>query len=541
MDSHQAREVDVLIVGSGAAGLAAAAVAAHYGLSTVIVEKTDQIGGTTSYSGGTVWIPNSIFSHKANITDTIDLARKYFDKSLQQNGPRGPESTPDRIETYLREGPRMLELLQQLGFKWAEKPSRFPDYHPEVDGALATSGRTIDPAAFDAGELGSWNQHVRRPGHSAPAKYFDDFRILTKPYASVRDFLAVFWMALKARFMSVLKTSPVYMGCSLVAQLLAIHLRHRTSDSSIYLNAGLKDLVVENGQVCGGNLHPASGAPSRILARYGVILAAGGFARNQQLRDMHLPLTQTRWTLTQPGGDQGDALRAGQTVGAATALMGEAWWIPTMVDPVSAQTVPAMFEIAKPHCIIVDKGGSRFFSEAEPYGDGGRSLYNHLINESSSAWMILDSNYQRRYTLGSLLPGEQLSKTIVKWNEMCKTGVDTDFGKGQDEYQAFVGDSSAKHPNIGSIAQPPFYAISIQPGDAGSKGGLLTDEYSRVLRQDGSVIPGLYAAGNSTASIMGATSLGAGITIGPAMTFAYVAVQDIYSKKERGTTGSSLH
>ncbi|KAL2015078.1 hypothetical protein VTK56DRAFT_6328 [Thermocarpiscus australiensis] len=363
--------------------------------------------------------------------------------------------------------------------------------------------------------------------------------------------------------------SPVYMGCSLVAQLLGLCLQDKTRKPSIYLNARLKDLIIQDGHVQGGNIQLADNQVATVHAQYGVILAAAGFARRQDLRDQHLPFTQTKWTLTQPDGDSGDALLAGQKAGAATALLEEAWWIPTMADPLSGQTIPAMFEISKPHCIMVNKKGLRFFSEAEPYGDAGRSLHENLANGCGPAWLILDSNYRKRYTLGSLEPGIEptdnamaagyifradtiskladqisvdgvgLTKSVEEWNETCRTGIDRRFGKGQDEYQVFIGDSSASHPNIGPIALPPFYAVPVQPGDAGTKGGLLTDEFSRVIRPDGSFIPGLYAAGNSAASVMGSTSLGAGVTIGPAMTFAYIAVQDIYRRKNEVCTMST--
>ncbi len=553
--------VDALIVGSGAAGLTAAAVARSLGLDVILVEKTDKIGGTTSYSGGTIWIPNNTISVGRGVLDTKESSRDYISHSLAQHGRKGRESSDARIDAFLDKGPEMVEFLIKRGVKWSPKPSPFPDYHPEIEGALPSGGRTLDPAVFDAAALGSWNNKIRRPPHSAPAKYFHDFRILTKPHASLLDFLKNCWMKFCAKFFTVMMCSPVYMGCSLVAQLLALFLRDETREPSIHLNARLVDLVIKDGHVRGGNIQLANGQVTTVYARYGVILAAAGFARRQDLRDKHLPFTQTKWTLTQPNGDSGDALCAGQRAGAATALLGEAWWIPTMADPLSGQTIPAMFEIAKPNCIIVDGQGSRFLSEADPYGDAGRSLHKHLAKGCGPAWLILDSNYRKRYTLGSLGPGTEptdkamangyirkadtiselaeqisvdgarLTKSVEEWNKACEIGRDERFRKGQSEYQAFIGDRSARHPNIGPVALAPFYAVPVQPGDAGTKGGLLTDEFARVVRPDGSVIPGLYAAGNSAASVMGATSLGAGVTIGPAMTFAYIAVQDIQRRK----------
>lgn len=562
MDSTTIYRVDALIVGSGAAGLTAAAVAQSLGLNVMLVERTDKIGGTTSYSGGTIWIPNNSISMRYKVRDTRTSSRTYMDHSLLQHGTKRPESSDARIDAFLDNGPDMVDFLIKQGFKWSPKPSPFPDYHPETEGALRSGGRTLDPAVFDAATLGSWSNNIRRPLHSAPAKYFHDFRILTKPCASILDGLKIWWMGFCAKLLTATMGSPVYMGCSLVAQLLALCLRDKPRKPSIHLNAPLKNLIIKDGRVQGGIIQLANDQVATVHARYGVILAAAGFARSQDLRNQHLPRTQTDWTLTQPDGDLGDALRVGEEAGAATALLDEAWWIPTMADPSSGQTVPAMFEVSKPHCIIVNKQGLRFLSEADPYGDAGRSLYKHLAAGCGPAWLILDSNYRKRYTLGSLGPGAEpadnghifkadtisgladrigvdgagLTKSIKEWNETCDTGTDERFGKGQGEYQAFVGDSSARHPNIGPVALAPFYAIAVQAGDAGTKGGLLTDEFSRVVRPDGSFIPGLYAAGNSAASVMGPTSLGAGVTIGPAMTFAYIAVQDMCRRRNEACT-----
>jgi succinate dehydrogenase/fumarate reductase flavoprotein subunit len=545
-------DVDVLVAGTGVTGLTAAVVARSLGLNTLLVERTDKIGGTTSYSGGTVWIPNNMISTRSGVQDTGESARRYLDGVLERYGPRGPGSSDARVDAFLTKGPEMVEFLASQGFEWSANPSPFPDYHSDVEGALPSGGRTLDPAPVDASALGSWKDKVRRPPQSVPAQYFHDFCILTRPGPLPPTGPVAATME-----------SAAYMGCSLVAQLLALYLRDEKNQQSIHLGTPLIDLLVEDGHVRGGKVRLSTGSVATVSAKYGVILATAGFARSQALRDLHLPLSQTKWTLAQPGGDLGDALLAcAETAGAATALLGEAWWIPIMADPLSGQTVPAMFEISKPHCIIVDEDGVRFMSEPDPYGDAGRALYTHVVNmrRRRSAWLILDSNYRQRYTLGSLGPGIDpgvgagslhradtisqlasrinvnpagLDKTIADWNKMCETGPHSEFDRRRrGRHQTFVGDSSARHPNVGPIVLPPFYAIAIYPGDAGTKGGLLTDELSRVVRPDHSVIPGLYAAGNATASVMGPASPAAGVTIGPAMTFAYIAVRDIYERKQ---------
>jgi len=233
-------------------------------------------------------------------------------------------------------------------------------------------------------------------------------------------------------------------------------------------------------------------------------------------------------------------------------MMKEAWFIPTMTDPVTGRVTSALFEMSKPYCIVVDRRGRRCFSEAQPYGDIGHSMYEH---EAVPSWLILDWNHRSRYMLGSLWPylkptaavkagdifegntldelarqidvdATALRETVTRWNEMCETGEDADFRKGDDAYQRFIGDENVKpNANMGPIKVPPFYALEVWPGDAGTKGGLVTDEHARVLDEHGRVIPGLYAAGNVTASVMEQSCFAAGVTLGPALTFAFIAAQ----------------
>ncbi|KAK2038268.1 FAD binding domain-containing protein [Colletotrichum somersetense] len=561
MWSETDHPIDVLVVGSGAAALAAAATAKQLGFRTMVIEQTDKIGGTTAYSGGTIWIPQNTISNAADFNDSRDAARQYLQNSLAQSDGVGPESSPARIEAFLDGGPEMVNFLRGLGLRWRSSP--IPDYHPEASGAMDAGGRTLDPCPFDAGTLGPWADCLRQPEHSAPVAYFHDFFALTKPYASVIDFLTVCWIRLRSFFRSKTMVRPTYMGGSLIAQLLGICLDKRGAAVHIRLNTKLKDLIVEGGTVCGAVVESEDSERIEVYAPRGVLLAAGGFARREDLRRKHLPHIKAEWTLTQPEGDTGEALEAACRVGATTSLMGEAWWIPTIIDPGSGKLATALFELCKPHCIVVNQQGSRIVSEADPYGDVGRALYRQSGSDKAAAWLILDWNYRKRYTLGSLGPrvepvdalanghlfkaadltslakqigveSDGLLRTVETWNQMCDDGVDGKFGKGQSKYHLFVGDRSAKRPNMGPIDKPPYYAIQVTPGDAGTKGGLLTDEHGRVMDERGCAVAGLYAAGNSSASVMGSTSLGAGVTLGPAMTFARLAVLHML---ERGKVG----
>ncbi|KAL0933567.1 uncharacterized protein CTRU02_212530 [Colletotrichum truncatum] len=561
MDRQNNHTVDILIVGSGAAGLAAAATATISGLNTMLIEQTDKIGGTTSYSGGTIWIPENDISKEAGIDDDREDAARYLEEALTANGGAGPESGSKRIKAFLDHGPRMVDLLRSSGFRW--EPSPIPDYHPEMKGAMVMGGRTLDPSPFDAATLKRWAHHLREAGHSAPVTYFHDFCVLTQPYASIVDFFQAYWMRFRGWVRKKMMGKPTSMGCSLIAQLLGICLRNEKGNFTLKLNATLKELIVEDEAVHGAIVQLGDHEQTQVRAR-AVLLATGGFARSEGLRKEHLPHTGTEWSLTQPDGDTGVALIAGEKAQAATSLLGEAWWIPTMIDPGSGKLTTALFELCKPHCIVVDDKGSRIFSEADPYGDSGRSIYNRCCG-GGCAWLILDWNHRKRYTLGSLSPwadpveaqekeyiykadtlsdlarqirvsAEGLMATVEKWNQMCKQGVDEEFHKGQSRYHLFVGDRRAKFPNMGPIDKAPYYAIAVRPGDAGTKGGLLTDEHARVVDKNGIAIEGLYAAGNASASVMGATSLGAGVTLGPAMTFAYIAVLHIV----RWISGSGL-
>jgi 3-oxosteroid 1-dehydrogenase len=289
-----------------------------------------------------------------------------------------------------------------------------------------------------------------------------------------------------------------------------------------------------------------------------VLLSAGGFAKNAQMRETYERApTSTEWTSVPPG-DTGDAIRAGIDIGAATALMDDAWWGPTLVDPATGTPSFILWERSFPHSIIVDSSGRRFMNESESYVDAGHHQYER--NEqvpAIPAWLIVDARHRRRYPMATLPPGltprsalksgfltkavtldelagaigvdpAGLADTVERFNALAGAGVDEDFGRGRTAYDHVYGDpSNHPNPNLGTIERAPFYAVKVWPGDLGTKGGLLTDEHARVLREDSTPIPGLYAAGNTTASVMGRTYPGPGSTIGPATTFAYIAMRHL--------------
>jgi helvolic acid biosynthesis 3-ketosteroid Delta1-dehydrogenase len=550
------RNVDVLVVGSGAAGLTAALRAKDRGLNALVVEKLSHIGGSSAYSGGGLWIPNNHLHRAVGTSDSFDNAVRYLESIVGPNA--GPASSRARKEIYVQTAPQMVEWLESQGFEWHASIG-YPDYHPEAPGGLA-SGRTIEPKIFNEKRLGPWRDLLqRREGPAMPPFYADKVNttLLFRTTWAGKVQLARLLLRIVGR--KLLGQNPLTLGQSLVAQLLALNIAQKTD---IVRQTSLSHLIVNpsSGAVEGAAV-TQEGRELQVRAKNGVLLTAGGFARHGAMRAKYQPPPSTTdWTLVSPG-DTGDAVRAGMDIGASVALMDDAWWYPTIIDPATGINNSALVERARPHSIVVDSAGKRFTNEAESYTDFVHRQYErHQKVPAIPAWLIIDSQYRKKYFMGGLMPGASykkaiaseyivegsslsdlaskigvdafgLEETIARFNEMARTGEDIDYGRGNSAYDRWFGDPSIKpNPNLGTIEKGPFYALKIFPGDLGTKGGLLTDENARVLRDDGSPIEGLYAAGNTSASVMGRTYAGAGATLGPAMTFAFLAVDHISSR-----------
>lgn len=538
-------EFDIVVVGSGVAGLTAAAIAASEGLKTLVVEKRATLGGTTMLSGGTVWVPNNPIAKQHGISDTEDKANQYLEAAMGSDQSEHIKLTTDNRREYLNKAPKMISYLQKKNLKWTL--SKFPDYQPHLEGALPAGGRTINPDIFDAELLESWKGYLDLSS-SSKIPNFESFRDATrlKTQPNRQDSLAI-------NLASNSKNLKLSMGCSLIAQLLFIcKLSNRVT---IWVETTFSDLLLKENTVVGVELQ--RGGKTLSVQSQAVFLAVAGFARNQAMREEYLQKpTNVSWTLAQSNGDDGYVLRVMKLKGARTSLLQETWGIPTMEDPLDGKLIPGIFMLSKPHCIVVNSCGNRFCNEARPYGD-----YSQDADARVPSWLILDRMYLCKYTIGSLsaqegqiemamrlgylrgssslsglakqlkIQPDKLEKTVIEWNGMCEKGKDIRFGKGEDEYQRFIGDEGMEpNPNMGTISIPPFYAIRVFPGDAGTKGGLLTDEKGRVLHENGGVIDGLYASGNVAASPFGKPSIGAGVTIGPAMTFAYIAILHLCEK-----------
>ncbi|KAJ4372061.1 hypothetical protein N0V83_003834 [Neocucurbitaria cava] len=542
---------DVLIIGSGAAALTAALRAKSQKLKPLVIEKTSLVGGTTSYSGGGLWIPNSGV-HPSGTSDSFEEALKYMQNTIDKRPTKA--SSLARKKSFLNNGPKMVQFLKTQGLKW--QPSvGYPDYFPLVEGGK-TTGRSIEGKMFDL-KLGDWQDKIRMTTRNPlyPMYTFEAGHMYRSMSGNVSAFLTaakvVGWRMWSQKLLGRL---PVTMGMSLVGQLLHLCLQQQIP---ILLDTGLKELITTEGKVRGAVVSH-NGRETVISARKAVILAAGGFSRNTPMRQQHQsPTASASKTLTSPA-DTGDAITAAMRAGAAIELLDEAWWGPTLVDR-TEKPYWAQFERALPHSLVVDTNGNRFVNEAESYTRFVHNMFKHQKDTGLGvpAFLILDLQHRSKYVLSGMEPGEimqwaldselyvradtlddlagklgidssGLRSTVQRFNDMAAKGVDEDFDRGKSPYDRFFGDPGVKpNPNLGTISKPPFYGAKMLPGDLGTKGGVLTDEYARALREDGSVVDGLYAVGNSSASVMGREYIGAGSTLGPAMTFAYVAADSI--------------
>jgi len=536
--------VDVVIAGTGAAALSGALTAAMHGLFPLVVEKAGAWGGTTAWSGGGVWVPVNSMMAAAGMQDSPENAMSYLDATV---GEVGPASSPERKRAYIDSARAMVDLFAQEGFQW-DLGAHYPDYHFEFPSARI--GRMLEGTPFDVNRLGPWADTMRQRETFAwvPIKTDEISR-------AVHTAHSVSGLLTSARLMARLASARLRgrrlasMGGSLVAQLMFLIQRRGVP---VWLNSPLEDLIVEDDRVVGAMVKRGD-RTMRVRAKHGVLLAVGGFSRNDEIRRRYHDFGAS-WSST-IAEDQGDGLEIGTKAGAATAFLDDAFWVP-MLFPPGSPPVTALWERGQPGAIMVDSTGQRFVNEAASYKDVALTMLDRAKKSPGQrTWLIVDSTHRRKYPFGMAPPGytprrwlkdEFIIKTstldeiarrcnidpaalrasVQRFNALVDQGKDTDFGRGDTVYDNYYGDPHNKpNPNLGPVAKAPFYAAEIHPGDIGSCGGLLTDENARVLREDGSVILGLYAAGNTTATVMGHRYPGPGSTIGPAATFGYVAMR----------------
>lgn len=558
MSAKWDKEVDVLVVGTGAGAMVAAVTAAQHGAQTLIIEKSDLYGGTSATSGGGVWIPDS---DSARAQGQSDSAEEAFTYMKQLVGNAVPDAKIRAFVDYAKLMARYVEQVSSLRFVAIP----YTDYHAEKPGGKM-GYRSHETNTLHASQLSREDFATLRPTH--PSATLFGFIPWTNLEAAPMITRGRGWMKIMARvlwryYSDIPQRLRSRRSRYLVfGNAIAGHLKNALNSygAEMWLTAPLVHLIRPAGGRVEGAVIRRQGEELRVRARKGIILGAGGFERSQDMRERYLPgHTQTEWSAGQEN-NTGDAIRAGVAVGAATDLMDEAWWAPTVRVPNESRARPLFYERALPGNIIVNQNGDRYMNEARSYDVAGKAMIeaDGPGARSVPSWIILDARFRKKYPMGPLLPvfpdwmlprkvqemfvkaptiaelarrigiePARLEATVARVNRFAQTGIDEDFARGSAPYDRYYGDLSVKpNPNLAPIDQPPFYALQVYPGDIGTKGGLATDEAGRVTDESGRPIPGLYAIGNNSASVMGAAYPGAGSTLAPAMTFGYLAALD---------------
>ncbi|KMS52032.1 3-ketosteroid-delta-1-dehydrogenase [Novosphingobium barchaimii LL02] len=548
---------DFVVVGSGGGSMCAALVMRKAGKSVAILEKTDLIGGTTSRSGGVLWIPNNPFMREEGIEDSYEKAMEYMEATAGQSLD-APGTTLEKRRAYVTEAPRMIDFLVEQGIKLRRSPS-WPDYYDERPGG-SVPGRTVLADLFDTNELGEWKERLRPNFMEIPAYHSEGFEISTFK-SSWKGKLAMLRVGLRVAAAKLTGKSWTTAGGALQGRMLKAALG---AGATLRVDSPVKGFILEGGAVK-GVVTTKDGRDWRIGSRSGVLVNAGGFSQNQAMRDKYMPGTSVEWTAAGPG-DTGEMIESMEAMGAALAQMNERVGNQMTIPPghentngqgVGIGAVSGQMNYAKPHSIVVDQTGVRYMNEGGSYMAFCQNVLKR--NETVPAlpsWWISDEQSMRKYLFCGTMPGtkkpqewydsgflfradtieelarliqvepEQLRKTVDRFNVGARKGRDDEFRRGQRAYDEWLGDHY-HHPSntLGAIEQGPFYAARVWPGDVGTYGGVVTDVHGRVLREDGSAIEGLYATGTSTASVMGRVYPGAGSSVGPSFVFGYIAAR----------------
>jgi 3-oxosteroid 1-dehydrogenase len=542
---------DFVIVGSGGGSMTAGLMMRSLGKSVVVLEKTDLVGGTCAKSGGVMWIPNNPFMARDGVEDSHEKACAYLDALIRDN-PDSPGTSPERRHTYVAEAPRMVQFLLDQGVKLT-RASYWPDYYDELPGGSAP-GRTVVAELFDANELGDWRNKLR-PGMLQLPAMVEELIALTTFKQSWNGKKIMIKVALRGLLAKLTGKRWLTAGAALQGRMLQAALRAKVefrTDSPVH------ELIVEDG-IVKGVVAVTAGRPQRIGARLGVLVNAGGFAHNQQMRDRYQPGTQAEWSQA-ASGDTGEMIQEMMRHGAAIAQMEEMVGYQMTVPPGKENDYlkPGMQNVtAAPQAILVDQSGVRYMNEGGSYMAYCKNmLERNKAVPAVPSWAIFDSQFLRNYMFAGTMPGaekprrwldegylksadnvedlaklleiepETLRATIDRFNGFVAKNRDEDFHRGDRAYDRWLGDPYHKpSETLGTIERAPFYSVPVLPGDVGTYGGVVTDVHARVLRNDGSVIPGLYATGVSTASVMGRCYPGAGASVGPSFLWGYLAAK----------------
>lgn len=551
-------EVDVLVVGAGAAGMTAALVSSLEGLDVLLCEKSDRVGGTSATSAGTVWVPGTRQSRKAGFTDNVAEAKRYLEAVIG--------AAPDnRRDTYLETGPQVIDYLDQRSEVKFTAYTRHPDYLANRPGATI-GGRALAALPFDGRLLGADFELVRPPigefmalGGMMIGR--DDIEPLARPFASLMAFrsaMSLLWRHMTDR-LRYRRGTRLSMGNALVARLFY---SLRRNGVPIWLNASLQELTVTSGRVCGAVLL-VKGNPRRITVRRGIVLATGGFGGSIDRLNEHVRPRLAHAVAF--AGAAGDGIRIARAVGASVEEdhASPAFWTPVSetgwLDGGCGAFPHLSLDRAKPGLVAVNAAGRRFVDEAVSYHEFVIGMYgSHRTVPTIPAWLVCDREFIEKYGLGRVPPGRRwrrqfiksgylveatsiealarkigvdaagLRETVQQHNRFAETGEDQEFGKGSTEFDRHNGDPNhAPNPCLGRIGAPPYYAMAVYPSTLGTSVGLRADPAGRVLTETGEPIPGLFVCGNDMASIMRGRYPGPGINLGPALVFAYRAAMAI--------------
>lgn len=553
---------DVVVVGAGAAGMAAACTAAALGRRVLLVEHSDRIGGTTAISGGMTWIPANHKMREVGIDDDLEQARTYLRATV-------PGAADDlRLEAFLARGDEALRFLEGNTALKLQPVRRYPDYYPDQPGAT-TGGRVLEPVPFDGRALGPDFALLRDPlpefllfGGMMFSR--EDLPILRRVTRSPR----ALWHAAKmaARYarerLAAHRGTSLYLGNAMAARLLK---SLRDLEVDLVTSMAVKRLLVEQARVVGLVLDERG--HERLVRAPRVILATGGISQHPSIRRRYVPASAGDLTATIGAGASTSgaqlALDAGAQLSPESQVL--AFWVPASVgrraDGSTAVFPHTVTDRAKPGLIAVNREGQRFVNEALSYHEFVQAQLRDA-RRNVPAWLVCDSRFLWKYGLGRVRPfalstrrerasgylhrartlaelageigvaAQAFVDTVESFNAHARRGVDPEFGRGGDNYQRHLGDAEQQpNPCVAPLDRPPFYAVAVHPADLGMAAGVMTDEHSRALGADGTPIDGLYACGNDMHSVMNGAYPGPGITLGPALVFGYLAARHACGRK----------
>jgi 3-oxosteroid 1-dehydrogenase len=544
--------VDLLVVGSGT-GMAAALTAHELGLSVLIVEKSSYVGGSTARSGGALWLPAGPVLREAGANDTAERAASYLDSVVAGSAPQQRSAG---FLTNLSATVEMLRRTTPLRLFWARD---YSDYHPEEPGGSA-AGRTCECRPLDTSILGEYRARLRpgvlEAGFSIPTTGAD-YRwmnlVARVPRKGIPTFGKRVAQGVGGRLLGRRYAAG---GQGLMAGLFAGVLR---AGIPVWTDTTLLRLAGDGNRVSGAVVDHGGRAVT-ITARRGVVLATGGFDHSMDMRWKFQ--SESLGTNVSLGAESntGDGIRAAQEMGADIDLMDQAWWFPAIAPLPGKAPAVMLAERSLPGCLIVDQNGHRFANESADYMSFGQRLLELERSGSpvEAMWIIFDQRYRNSYVFGAQLfprmripqswydagiavradnlvdlgtqigvPVSEFVKTMARFNESASAGEDLDFGRGRSAYDRYYGDPTiTPNPNLRPLVKGPFYGVKIILSDLGTCGGVKADERARVLREDGGVIAGLYAIGNTAANAFGTTYPGAGATIAQGLVYGYIAATD---------------